>query len=76
MLALLTASEVVHDRWWGPGPWLLLLWLPLWFLVIRALWFRRGGRHDGLSVLADRYARGEIDDTEYHARRATLRGRS
>ena len=76
MLALLTASEVVHDRWWGPGPWLLLLWLPLWAVFIGAFWRRRGGPRSGMSVLAERYARGEIDDAEYQARRATLRGRS
>ena len=76
MLELLTASEVVHDRWWGPGPWLLLLWLPLWLLLLGGLWRRRGGRPHGMSVLAERYARGEIDEAEYQARRATLRGRS
>ncbi|WP_099021023.1 SHOCT domain-containing protein [Mycolicibacterium palauense] len=33
-----------------------------------------GPRHPGPeAVLADRYARGEIDDDEYHRRLATLR---
>ena len=32
------------------------------------------GRGTPESVLADRYARGEIDDEEYHRRLETLRG--
>ena len=75
MLELLIATDVGHDRWWGPGPW-ILLWVPLWAAVLWAVWSRRGGRRDGQAVLAERYARGEIDETEYRARRATLRGRS
>ena len=76
MLELLTASDVVHDRWSGPGPWILLLWVPLWAAVLWGAWSRRGGHRDGQAVLAERYARGEIDEAEYRARRATLRGRS
>ena len=76
MFDLLTATDVVHDRWGGPGPWILLLWVPLWAAVLWALWTRRGGHRDGQAVLAERYARGEIDEAEYRARRATLRGRS
>ncbi|HEX6421977.1 MAG TPA: SHOCT domain-containing protein [Acidimicrobiales bacterium] len=63
----------------GPGPWVPLLFLVFWiavlaFVVIR---FRRGGppwaRHGGESVLAERYARGEIDADEYRQRRGVLR---
>lgn len=67
-----------YNDGWGPGPWLLvfpLFWLTLVGLVI---WrFRRGGppwRHHeaGRSVLAEMYARGEIDADEYRARRDVL----
>ena len=37
--------------------------------------FRKGSpRPDAEQALAQRYARGEIDDDEYHRRLATLRG--
>lgn len=45
-------------------------------LVVRGLWDRfgsRSSRRDGpLSVLEDRYARGEIDQEEFTARRQHL----
>jgi putative membrane protein len=46
------------------------------FLVVLRPWRRRrwhgmGGEH----VLAERYARGEIDEDEYRARRQVLRDR-
>ena len=45
-------------------------------LVVRALWGRFGGRSSGsseaLSLLEDRYARGEIDREEFTSRRRDL----
>ncbi len=45
-------------------------------LVVRALWDRFGGRSSGsnraLSLLEDRYARGEIDQEEFTSRRQHL----
>ena len=35
-------------------------------------WARRRGVASGLAVLADRYARGEIDEAEYRSRKAIL----
>ncbi len=45
-------------------------------VVARALWDRFGGRSSGssgaLSLLEDRYARGEIDQEEFASRRRDL----
>ena len=65
------------------GHWFLWPLIPLlfWFLFIAFLVFvvrpRRArwwdGRRSGESVLAERFARGEIDEAEYRARRDVLR---
>lgn len=69
----------------GPGIWwpiFPIFWALVWAGIITAavLFFRRrrrwlasAPRRSAESVLADRYARGEIDDTEYHHRLETLR---
>jgi putative membrane protein len=79
MLSTLLAH---HDGWDdGPGLWIIfpIFWFVFWvglvaFLVTR---FRRGGppwaRHSGESVLAERYARGDITAEEYRQRRDVLR---
>lgn len=78
------------DHHWGPpvGGWwpvFPLTWLLVWAAVITTivLVLRRRGRALGAatatrtaeSVLADRYARGDIDDEEYRRRLETLRDR-
>ncbi|MES1169334.1 MAG: SHOCT domain-containing protein [Leifsonia sp.] len=68
----------------GPWPWIAPLWILFWigivFLVLRfTVWRRRAwcgprsatGGADG--ILAERFARGEIDAAEYQSRRETLR---
>jgi putative membrane protein len=75
-----------HTDGWGdgPGPWALvpLTVLLVWIAVIAfAVWrLRRGGppsdRRNGGSVLAERYARGEITADEYRERRDVLRERA
>ncbi len=57
------------------GTWAMVIWVTGTFLQ------RRGATPDGREhgpgpedILADRFARGEIDDHEYHLRLDTLRG--
>ncbi len=80
MTALLLATHdgYHHGSWFPLFP---LLFLGLWvvvFLTIGRRW-RHGSDHghgpSGESVLAERYARGEIDEAEYRSRRAVLRGK-
>jgi putative membrane protein len=69
-----------HDGWgYGPGPWFLFFPL-LWIAVVAfVVWrFRRGGPpwrqpSTGRSVLAERYARGEITVDEYRERLTVLK---
>jgi len=61
------------------GPWFLffpLLWIAL-IVVGVLLWRRgdRGGSRPAEAVLAERYARGEIPEEEYHERLRVLRGK-
>ncbi|WP_426592919.1 SHOCT domain-containing protein [Cellulomonas sp. McL0617] len=87
-LAALAAHPVGCGWGWGFGPWFLifpLFWLGIiaLFLTIgsrrrRAYWAEGGGwgPHGGSqgarAVLAERYARGEIDEAEYRARLEVL----
>ena len=74
-----TLALLAHDRDWDGPPWPFFPLIPI--LVIATIWLiasRRGWaspRVSGESVLAERYARGEIDETEYRARRDVLRTR-
>jgi putative membrane protein len=70
---------------WGGWHWLAPLWLLFWalvvFLAVRFVLGRRGWRRRGpgdpldeaRSILAQRFARGEIDGEEYRGRLAELR---
>jgi putative membrane protein len=61
-----------HD---GP-PWPAFIFFPLLLLTIVTIvvWNRRTGpRRSGAAVLAERYARGEIEADEYRQRREELR---
>ena len=59
-------------------PWLLmvLVWV---FIIAGAIWLaltvagRDGRRSNAEDILAERFARGEIDDEEFRKRRAALR---
>ena len=76
----LASQDTVH---YGPPPWWPIFPI-LWLLVIVAIVFtvvrlgrRRGacgygGGRGGLDRLSERYAAGEIDETEYRDRRAVL----
>ncbi len=81
--AALAAPAVMHGWGYGwPGPWFLLF--PLFWIVVIGLFIFLGPRrwrrnHDwhqeqgAESVLRERYARGEIDETEYRQRLEVLR---
>ena len=65
----------------GPGSWwpiFPIFWLLLWGVVIFALFRFRGGwgrwqhSRSGEGVLAERYARGEINEDEYRERLSVL----
>lgn len=83
MLDVLTALASNEQLHYGPPPWWPIFPL-LWLLVITAIVViairigrRRGGcgygrARGGLDHLAERYAAGEIDETEYRNRRSVL----
>ena len=80
----MNALPLMHETW-GAWPWIAPLWILLWIVVIVTvirLVSRRGGVWCGprgdvsrgpQEILADRFARGEIDASEYRARLDTLR---
>ena len=53
-------------------------WILFWIALVVAFWRfapwwrHRGRRVDARAILAERFARGEIDAAEYHARRDVL----
>jgi putative membrane protein len=82
--AQVPAGVVEHGPWGDGGYWPLFLLFPLfWILVIGLFIFvgRRAWRRNhrwaaaqgGEGVLRERYARGEIDETEYRKRLEVLR---
>ena len=88
MTAALIAAQTAADYtgpWAGAwaGPWFLLIplfWILLFILFFalarRFWWGRRFSEMQGAgaeSVLRERYARGEIDETEYRQRLEVLR---
>jgi putative membrane protein len=73
MGSYLLLHEAAGWHWWFAP-----LWILLWVAVIFALsrfspWRRRRDRRvDAREILAERFARGEIDAAEYDARREVL----
>ena len=69
-------TTLAHAANYGPGP---VWFFPIfWFLVVGLLIFTfKRRRHQGPAsaegVLRERFARGEIDDTEYRQRLEVLR---
>ena len=81
----MSSVPLMHATW-GAWPWLAPLWILLWIVVVatvirivtgrRGFWCgpyasRRG--HGADQILAERFARGEIDAAEYQSRRDALR---
>lgn len=75
MNELLLASHHAHDHDGAWFPFFPLLFIAV--VVFAVVMFTRRWRHSqhqsGFAVLADRFARGEIDEAEYRERRAALR---
>ena len=78
---MLTTVLANNDHWDGPGHWwpiFPLIWLAfIIFLVAMCGRFGRrrwhSGSYAGESRLAERFAAGEIDESEYRDRLAVLR---
>jgi putative membrane protein len=78
---VLFASDAWPHHWWFL--FIPLLWLLVFFCVVRFVLLRRGGacwsrgerpgRERARGILDERYARGEIDDEEYRTRLSGLR---
>lgn len=84
--ANLTATAALHngpdgDGWFPWFPLIPLFFFGLWvlfFVLIARRWRGGWGGRPGPSaedLLAQRYARGEIDETEFRTRRAVLRSK-
>ena len=77
MNALLALDHFHRDHDWFPWfPIIPLAFLAVWIVVIvsfRRRWRHVGPRVSAEAVLGERFARGEIDESEYRARRAVLR---
>lgn len=75
---MLTATTVLAD-WHGHHGWWPALWIVFWLAAIGLVLFlvrrSRGGgtRTSAESILAERYARGEISVDEYRERLGNLR---
>lgn len=67
------------DHGWGWWGWLamvagmLLLWGPMVWVVVALMRGSTPAAPDAEQVLAERFARGELDGAEYHQRLDTLR---
>jgi putative membrane protein len=66
---------------WSGGPWIGIVWLLFWAaLVIGGVYLLRRPPHrdagrSAAEALAERYARGEVDEDEYRKRLRVLRER-
>ena len=83
--AEMSTVPLMHATW-GAWPWIAPLWILFWIAVIATvfrLFFRRGGGRwcgpgyrpgrGANDILAERFARGEIDAAEYRSRLETLK---
>jgi len=78
---LISTSDWHHHGWFWFWPLVPLAWLLVVFLLVRLFWWRgRGGpwgpraAPDPRAIVAERYARGEIDHDEYRERLRHLEG--
>jgi putative membrane protein len=80
---MLTVATGIAAHGWRPVAWwpiFPLFWVLVWGVVIFAVFrLARGrwhGSHTAEQVLAERYARGEINVEEYRERLSVLKGRT
>ncbi|HET8522339.1 MAG TPA: hypothetical protein VFL82_03840 [Thermomicrobiales bacterium] len=87
LITYLTTTLARPDGWdhWGDGWWWIgrLLMILLWFVLIAVLfrwvfwrgqrWHQPSGLERARDILAERYARGEINGDEYRERLEQLR---
>jgi putative membrane protein len=80
----MTTTLLAVDHWHHSGwfPWFPLVplffvgvWVLLFTVVFRRRWRGGWGGPSAAHVLAERYARGEIDEREFRQRRDVLRQR-
>jgi putative membrane protein len=78
----LAGEALARGADWGPGPWwpiFPIFWLFFFGIVIfflfrsRGRWGHRPSGPSGEGVLAERYARGEINEQEYRERLSVLK---
>jgi len=83
-LSTYAADPAWHNGPWnhgGPGWWLvfpIVFWVLVLSVIGYVIWHRsprQTARHAAEQTLAQRYARGEIDEHELRERRANLRGK-
>jgi putative membrane protein len=77
-LVLATHNYDQHDHWFPFFPLIPLFFIGLWVLLFATFGRWRWRSHparSGESVLAERFARGEIDEQEFKQRRASLRSK-
>lgn len=75
MTDLLLATHHLGGGWFPFFPLFFIgLWIVVFFVFGRRRW-HHSDRRSGESVLAERYARGEITEAEYRERRQVLRQR-
>jgi putative membrane protein len=77
VVAQMLDGDRMDDGWWwvmGVG-WLVLLaaFVVLAVVLVRHFTQTSGTRHGAEEVLAERFARGEIDEEEFRSRRDALR---
>ena len=73
IVGLVVALIVRRRRWGGPGPWGPGAWNDGAGAPGAAPWSGKAQSRSAEQILADRFAKGDIDETEYRARLEVLR---
>lgn len=82
MIPLLNSLPIAYNGSYGPGPWMLLMMIPMALLCVAMMLrhMQHGGRHHhvgrrngtALAILERRFAEGDLSPDEYHERRDLL----